>query len=111
MNKKFKDNFISLVDFVLQFGKKSHPECSRFSPDGQFLVSCSVDGFIEVCKSTTSFSLLIMGVNSVLSSVHQVWDHISGKLKKDLQYQADVSSYLYLCVCTWFSELSLFSGK
>lgn len=22
---------------------------------------------------------------------HQVWDHISGKLKKDLQYQADVS--------------------
>ncbi len=63
------ESFVDMVPSecynIIKFSKKQHPESVAFSPDGTMLALGSVDGIIEI------------------------YSHETGRLRKDLKYQAD----------------------
>jgi WD40 repeat-containing protein SMU1 len=56
---------VTKVDKKIMLGEKSYIEIAKFSFDGNYLATGSIDGFIEI------------------------WDPLSGKLKGDLNYQLE----------------------
>jgi WD40 repeat-containing protein SMU1 len=66
---------------TVKFGKNRTPMCAAFSPDGESLVSGSSDGFVEI------------------------WHARSGKLRRDLTYQANDDILMHDCavLCVAFS--------
>jgi WD40 repeat-containing protein SMU1 len=68
VSKKADDNaeekYPSILGKTIMFGKKASPSAVAFSPDGQYMVSGSQGGFVEV------------------------WDYNAGTLRRDLEYQA-----------------------
>lgn len=74
----------------MKFGRKSHPEMVKFSPDGEYLVTGSVlslSNSLSVIFVTACFYFMYSVIfYDQVDGFIEVWDFITGKLK-DLPYQ------------------------
>lgn len=80
----------------IKFGSKTHPECARFSPDGQVSSSSShrteghhrgwIDGWMAAERGMVWWWCQHLVTGSMDGFV-EVWDPDTCKIRKDLAYQ------------------------
>uniref|UniRef100_A0A672ND45 WD40 repeat-containing protein SMU1 n=1 Tax=Sinocyclocheilus grahami TaxID=75366 RepID=A0A672ND45_SINGR len=112
-----EERFPTQLSRLIKFGPKSHVECARFSPDGQYLITGSVDGFIEVWNFTTgkirkvnliAHHQFICCVMRCIILLFQVWRILNGTCLNRIER---AHSKAVTCVCFNKDSSQLLSGS
>ncbi|KAI5698553.1 hypothetical protein M8J75_008527 [Diaphorina citri] len=130
MKDQEEEKYPTQLSKQIKFGSKSHVECARFSPDGQYLITGSVDGFIEdnfMLMEEAVMSLAYSRDSEMLASGSQsgkvkIWKIATGqclrKLEKAhslgvtcIQFSRDNSQILTASFDTYVRIHGLKSGK